>query len=175
MLPTVAYVPEADIKNGSAVYDMPLVPSRGTIVQRYSYSIALRIWHPGIDPEEITANLGLKPKWTHTAGQPRRTPKGRPLVGKYAESYWSADPFDRGEYSSTDDLAEDALAEVLEVLAPHKGFLLSLRESGARITLQVSSFSGRNYAVELSPALLARSADLGLSIAHDVYPYAQHW
>ncbi len=149
--------------------------TEGIDVQRYSYSIALRIWHPSVDPAEITANLGLKPKYTNTAGQPRRTPKGRPLDGTYAESYWSADPFGRGEYSSTDDLAEDALAEVLEVLAPHKAFLLSLRESGARIMLQVSSFSGRNYAVELSPALLAQSADLGLSIAHDVYPYAQHW
>ena len=171
-------MPGADIQNRLActIYrrSFPKI-AEGIVVQRYSYSIALRIWHPSIDPAQITANLGLKPKCTNTAGQPRRTPKGRPLDGTYAESYWSADPFDRGEYSSTDDLAEDALAEVLEVLAPHKVFLLSLRESGARIILQVSSFSGRNYAVELSPALLAQSADLGLSIAHDVYPFAQHW
>jgi hypothetical protein len=94
------------------------------------------------------------------------------LEGGYIESYWNADPFDRGEYSSTDDLAEDALAEVLQVLEPHKAFIQKLRGEGARILVQVSSYSGRNYAFEISPELLGRYAALGVSLAHDVYPYA---
>ena len=142
-------------------------------MQRYSYTIAVRIWHPSIKPEEITRVLGMQPSHFSEAGQPRKTPKGTLLEGVYRESYFSADPFDRGEYSSTDDLAEDALAEVLQVLEPHKAFIQKLRGEGARILVQVSSFSGRNYAFEFSPELLGRYAALGVSLAHDVYPYAQ--
>ena len=148
---------------------------KGFKLQRYSFLVALRIWHPNIDPAIITGNLGMKPKHTAQAGQSRATPQGRLLGGTYAESHWAADPFDRGEYLSTDDVAEDALAAVVEALAPSKAFLLLLREQGARVHLQVSSFSGKNYAIELSPKFLLLCAELGISVVHDVYPYAQNW
>jgi hypothetical protein len=144
-------------------------------MQRYSYSLAVRIWHPSLNPEEITRELGITPHRTCLAGDRRKTPKGQLLDGAYQESYWSADAFSRGEYSSTDDLAEDALDEVLQFLAPHRSFLQRLRSEGARLHLQVSSFSGRNYAFEFPPGFLAKCVDLGLSFVHDVYPYAQNW
>ena len=144
-------------------------------MQRYSYIIDLRIWHPSIKPDEITRALCIQPNHCSEAGQPRKTPKGTLLDGFYRESYWSADPLDRGEYSSTDDLAEDALTEVLQVLEPHKAFIQKLRSEDARVLVQVSSFSGRNYAFEFPPDLLGRFAALGVSLAHDVYPYAQNW
>jgi len=144
-------------------------------MQRYSYAIDIRIWHPSIKPEELTRVLGMQPSTFFEAGQPRKTPKGTPLEGVYRESYWNADPFDRGEYSSTDDLAEDALSEVLQLIEPHKAYLQKLRTEGARILIQVSSFSGRNYAFEFSPELLGKFAALGVGFAHDVYPYAQNW
>ncbi|MEQ1796254.1 MAG: DUF4279 domain-containing protein [Nitrospira sp.] len=141
-------------------------------MQRYSYTVDVRIWHPSIKPEEITHVLGMTPSHCSKAGQQRQTPKGTLLEGVYRESYWNADPFDRGEYSSADDLVEDALTEVLEALEPHKIFIQKLRSEGARILLQVSSFSGRNYAFEFSPELLGRCAALGVGLAHDVYPSA---
>jgi hypothetical protein len=74
-------------------------------------------------------------------------------------------------------LAEDSLIEILEVLEPKKAFLKKLRGEGARIIVQINSFSGRNYAFELSPDILGRYATLGVGVglAHDVYPYAQNW
>lgn len=143
-------------------------------MQRFSYSLALRIWHPNIDPAVITGKLSLEPKHAYASGRPRQTPNGRLLGGNHAESYWHSDPFARGEYSSTDDAAEDALADVTEVLQPHKQFLLLLREQGARLHLQISSFSRRNYTLELSPDFLAECSALGLSVVHDVYPCAQN-
>jgi hypothetical protein len=101
-------------------------------MQRYSYSIALRIWHPNITPDLITRALGISPNRSCEAGKPRSTPKGTLLEGTYRESYWNADPFGRGEYSSTDDLVEDALMEVLHLLEPKRDFLLNLRSNGAR-------------------------------------------
>jgi hypothetical protein len=143
-------------------------------MQCYSYAVDLRIWHPSIDPQEITAALHIEPTVFHEVGKRRQTPKGNLLDGTYAESYWTADPFSRGEYSSADDLAEDALAEVLEVLESHKAFLHRLRGEGARIHLQVSSYGTRNYAFEFGPEFLQKCADLGLSLVHDVYPCAQN-
>lgn len=144
-------------------------------MQRYSFSIRLRIWHPSVDPDEITKNLNITPNTTAKAGQPRMTPRGNPLFGTHAESYWSAIPFGRSEYSSTDDLAEDALTEVVEFLEPHAVFLNRLRKEGGRALLEVCSYSGRNYAMEFSPAFLARVSAISLSLVHDVYPVQQNW
>lgn len=142
-------------------------------MQSYTFSVALRIWHPTIDPEVISRTLGLKANYSAMSGAERTTPKGKKLAGIHSESYWHADPFDRGEYASTDEVAEDVLADVVELLLPKKAFLLILREQGARVHLQVASFSIRNYALELSPSLLAACSELGLSIVHDVYPCSQ--
>jgi hypothetical protein len=144
-------------------------------MQLYSYAIRLQIWHPNIAPDLISHSLGLQPNRSWEAGKQRCTPKGTPLEGTYRESYWYADPFARGEYSSTDDRAEDTLIEVLELIEPKQKFLQTLRSGGGRIVVQVSSYSGRNYTLELSPETLIRYANLGVSLAHDVYPYAQNW
>lgn len=143
-------------------------------MQQYSFSIQVRIWHPNIDPAFITEKLGITPDVTAKAGNVRTTPKGNPLSGTYAESYWHASPFNRGECSSTDYLAEDLLIEVLTILKPHQQFLLLLREQGARIHLQISSFSGRNYAFEFSPEFLSDCASIGVSLVHDVYSCQQN-
>lgn len=70
-------------------------------------------------------------------------------------------------------MAEDVLADVIELLKPRKDFLLEVRGQGGRIHTEVSSFGYRNYTLELPPYILATCAELGLSIVHDVYPCAQ--
>jgi Domain of unknown function (DUF4279) len=142
-------------------------------MQSYSFSIAVRIWHPSINPQEVSATLGMRAKHSAIAGSQRTTPNGRALGGVYAESYWHSDPFERGEYASTDDVAEDVLIDVLQLLSPHKEFLLRLKQQGARLHLQVSSFGTRTYALELPPEVLAQFSELGLSFVHDVYPCTQ--
>ena len=144
-------------------------------MQNFSFVVALRVWHPRIDPAVISATLGLPPSRQSKAGEPRVTPKGRSLQGSYAESYWSADPFGRGEYRSHEDKVEDVFMDVVETLAPHKDFLLSLRDQGARLHLQVSTHSNRNYALVFAPDLLSKCADLGICLVHDAYPYPQDW
>ena len=144
-------------------------------MQNFSYVVALRIWHPSVDPELISATLGLVPRHHSKVGEPRVTSKGRPLGGVYAESHWSADPFDHGEYLSHEDQVEDIFSDVLEVLAPKKDFFRSLRDQGARMHLQVSTHSNRNYALVFPPELLLQCSELGLSLVHDAYPYPQSW
>ena len=144
-------------------------------MQNFSFVVAIRIWHPSIDPAVISTTLGLAPRHQSKAGEPRVTPKGRPLGGTYAESHWSADPFARGEYLSHEDRVEDVFMDVVEFLAPNKAFLLSLREQGARLHLQVATHSNRNYALVFAPELLAQCAQLGICLVHDAYPYPQNW
>ena len=130
-------------------------------MQNFSFVVALRIWHPNIDPELISATLDLVPKHQSRFGEPRVTAKGHALGGVYAESYWSADPFGRGEYLSLEDQVEDVFFDVLEVLAPKREFLSLLREQGARLHLQVSTHSRRNYALVFPPDLLLQCSSLG--------------
>jgi hypothetical protein len=144
-------------------------------MQLYSYQIRLRIWHSTIDPELITKNLGIQPNVSAKVGQPRTTPKGNRLDGTYAESYWSGIPFDRMEYCSVDDLAEDAISDVIGYLEPHAKFLNRLHADGGRLLLEICSYGSRNYAFEFSPELLKRISSIGISLVHDVYPVQQNW
>lgn len=142
-------------------------------MQLYSHALALRIWHPDVDPSSISKALGMEPRRSWRVGDLRATPKGTPLQGRNAESYWSADPFGNDWRPSTDDTVEDALAELIKALRPHKDFLLSLVTEGGRVLVHASTQGWRNYALELSPALLGQLSELGVSFAHDVYSVPQ--
>ena len=144
-------------------------------MQTFSFVVALRIWHPSIDPKLISATLGLEPRHQSKVGEPRVTAKGHPLGGVHAETHWSSDPFGHGEYLSHEDQVEDIFFDLLEVLAPNRAFLCGLRDQGARIHLQVSTHSNRNYALIFPPQLLLQCSELGLSLVHDAYPYPQNW
>ena len=55
--------------------------------RHYWYSVALRIRHPDMDPQDVTAALGIEPKHAWRAGEARRTPVGTPLTGVYRDTY----------------------------------------------------------------------------------------
>ncbi len=139
-------------------------------MQNYSFKIGLRIWHPTIDPDKITQILKIKPNRSWKVGNQRKTPKGTLLSGQYSESYWNADPFSYGEYVSTDFFAEDIIKDVIETIEQHKSFFHKLSQEGARIILQVYSYSHRNYAIEIPPNILKKLSELEISFAHDIYP-----
>ncbi|HTJ63909.1 MAG TPA: DUF4279 domain-containing protein [Alphaproteobacteria bacterium] len=138
-------------------------------MQKYSYYLDLRIWHPSISPDEITRELGIQPKYAWQAGQRRKTPKGTLLDGVYRESYWSTDPFGDGEISSSAYEAEDRATELLDILEPRRDVLLRLKSEGARIFLQISPYSNRMYGFEFSPDFLARCAGLGITLAFEIH------
>jgi Domain of unknown function (DUF4279) len=144
-------------------------------MQNFSFVITLKIWHPNIDPTHISTALEIVPHHHSRAGDARVTPKGRPLGGVYAESFWSADPFDHGEYQSREDQVEDIFMEVIELLVPKKAFLHSLHEQGATMLLQISTHSNRNYALVFPPDLLRQCSELQIGFAHDAHPYPQIW
>ena len=139
-------------------------------MQEYSYTLALRFWHPSIDPTTITDELGISPTHSWEAGKPRVTPKGTQLDGVNRESYWSAHPSWQGWRNAQEIQAEDAILELLPRLSPHRAFIQQILISGGRGMIQISSHGTGNYALVLPPELLAQCSELGLSFAHDVYP-----
>ena len=142
-------------------------------MQLYSFTIALRFWHPNVSPEEITSALGITPSWHWQAGEARSTPKGTPLDGLRPESYWHAQPLWDGWRDSSETEAEDALKQLLPLLLPHADFIHGIVSTGGRGLIHLSSYSEENYAIVLPPDILIQFSDLGLSLAHDVYPSEQ--
>ena len=141
-------------------------------MQNYSFTIALRFWHPTIDPEVITARLGLTPTYSSMAGEPRFTPKGTQLEGLHRESYWHCSMWD-GWRESTETSAEDAVLDLLSRLIPNREFILGLLSTARQGLIHMSSHGSGNYALVFSPDILTACSSFGLSLAHDVYSAPQ--
>ena len=141
----------------------------------YTYAITLRVFHPDIEPTEITNALSLEPVRAWKAGHSRQTPKGTPLEGVYRESYWYTELIPDGEHSSEGTLLEEYLDHIATKLAPSTQFFARIRAEGGRVELFIGTYGARNFGFEFSPTLLASLAGIGLSLAFDVYPYPQNW
>lgn len=50
-------------------------------MSEYEFTVSLRIRHPTIGPETISATLGVQPQHTWRAGEPRCDPTGAELGG----------------------------------------------------------------------------------------------
>ena len=131
----------------------------------FRYKISLRLRHPEMDPDEISAALKMQPRFKSKAGQPRRTPLGLPLEGTYHESYWSS----RCAEGSGFDLA-DTLESLVQELEAHREFLAGFCATGGSIEYFIGWFTdGKNTGVTLSWGLQRRLADLRVDLGLDVY------
>jgi hypothetical protein len=133
----------------------------------YRHKVSLRIWHPTIDPAEITLALGITPQSTCRAGEPRTNPKGDLLRGNWKESHWSASF--SAEKIRNDDLP-GALTAALESLLPNRAFFQQIRATGGRVEFFVGWFFERpNVGEVLESRLLGRMAELGIDLSLDLY------
>ncbi len=137
-------------------------------MEGYEFTVSLRIRHPGIDPDDITSALNLRPQHTWKAGTPRRGPGGESLEGTYRESYWMARLMDSPQMSSASLSVERILLQTLAHLRRSQPFLAALKSEGGEVDLHVSIFGRRNFTLELSADALAMLARLGLSVSFDV-------
>lgn len=137
------------------------------------YEISLRLWHPSIDPADITKAIGVEPKFKHKVGLPRHAPSGAPLKGVYKESYWCANLVSWCENNSS--VIEEDLANLIVRLSPQKEFFSKIQNDGGRITLWISTHSLTNYCIQLPASLMLGLSNIGLSVIIDVYPYPQNW
>ena len=133
----------------------------------YRYKISLRFRHPTADPAEITLALGIIPSRSWRAGEPRCTPTGSPLKGRWPETYWTA-RLAEGEWP-TKSLV-DAISDLIDQLAAHEDYFHQFRSKGGKIELFIGWFFEGQSGDVFSHHLLARMADLNIDLSLDVYP-----
>jgi len=136
----------------------------------YSYSVSLRISHPSMDPTTLTKSLRLKPSNAWKAGEPRRTPTGKPLKGNNRSSFWTARLIQKRFATTPSRSLEAALATEVQRLKRHGALLRRIKKGGGRTELFVGIF-GENgfFGGELDTKLLADLSKLGLSLGLDIY------
>lgn len=133
-------------------------------MKRHRFEVSIRIWHPSINPEEISNNLGVVPRVARMAGADRSTPSGRPLAGANRETFWSY----RCPAVAEGGLA-GAVGYCLEVIDVAEPFVRALIASGGRIELFVGWFCSGNCGDVLDSPSLGRLGRLGVNLSFDVY------
>lgn len=131
----------------------------------FKHTVSLRVEHPTVDPDQISAQLGIKPDTKWMAGSERVSPKGNLLDGKHEKSYWSC------ALESDDRVGlADFLTTFTARLEAHKDFLRWIRSTGGRTEYFVGWFSNGNSGEIFSCDLLGKLSDLCIDLSLDVYP-----
>ena len=132
----------------------------------YRHKLALRVFHPAMAPDAITAALGMSPNHAWRAGDPHVARDGTPR-GVRAQSYWAA-------RLSASQWPPTPLAAAIDAwagkLAPRAPFLRRVRAEGGGAELFIGWFLADQGGDTLPAELLARVAALGLDLAFDIYP-----
>ena len=134
--------------------------------KHYSYVVTLRVRHPNIDPQDITKTLGIEPQRTWRAGEARKTPVGTALNGVWRHTYWYTQLYE-AEYG--DQKLAEALQGLLNRLSPFKEYFRSIRNGGGHVEFFIGWKFYHNSGEVFEPELLARLAELHISLSLDVY------
>jgi hypothetical protein len=131
----------------------------------YHFRISLRVHHPRIAPEKVTEALGIEPKHSWTAGEPRETPTGAPLAGSNRETYWTAE-IAAGRWPTN---INDTIHDTLKNLARYRPFLHDIRSEGGTVELFIGWFFENQSGDVLTHQCLALAGDLQIDLSFDVY------
>jgi hypothetical protein len=116
----------------------------------FEFAVSLRLWHPTITPDELSAELGMKPRVERI---------------KSGANYWCSD-----SKKGKDSELILAIEEFLGLLEPHAIFLRRFVATGGRAEQFVGWFTSQRSGGESLPAeLLSRLGALGLDLSLDVY------
>lgn len=128
------------------------------------FEISLRFFTKIVDPSEIYTELGLRPKWQHTIGEPRKTPKGDLLEGVYDSSYCTF-CFNRRK----NEQLHEMLDRIVDELLLHKELFDKIRNTGGRSEFFIGIYLIDNNGDTLTHKLLCKIAKLGIDLALDIY------
>jgi hypothetical protein len=129
------------------------------------FSVTLAIYHPELEPDEVSARLGVAPTRAHRRGESRRP--GSPAL---PTGGW----FLRRE-ALPPSLPSDAIVELLAGLPADGSFWSALR-SDYKVQIRVAVHTdGWNRGFSLSPTALARIAATGIEVDLDLYFYGSEY
>jgi len=135
----------------------------------FDYKISLHIFHPDLDPDDISKALSLLPDGQRKSGEQKRTPKGDLLEGIWSDSYWwkvfpHADGVGMG----------NSLEQVVNKLLAPSPWFRSLVESGGTVRIKVAWYSPAMSGEILSARLICKIAECGLDLEFAIYAVDQH-
>jgi hypothetical protein len=131
--------------------------------------VELFIVHPTISPAEITAALSMEAHFAHRVGDPRQTPKGTALEGRYPDTRWRHSI----RYTLTDQWFARKITTLVDSLAPQKAYLHHLRATGGSAQIIVQ-FLGDGYLGDSVPlSTLATMAELQLDFGIECFAVPQ--
>ncbi len=128
-------------------------------------NISLRVWHPTLPHDLISARIGLPERFAHTAGDPRTSPSGSPLDGVYEDTYVSMQMV-RKKAVELGDEVESCYSRIER----HADFIRSIVDAGGKVEFYVSAFLKDLGGFELNSLLLKRLANTGIGFAIELYP-----
>jgi hypothetical protein len=128
------------------------------------FLISLKIFHPVMDPQEITREIGLNPTHSWLAGEFAKTPKGRALKHVRNESYWCY----RLNIANKSFATE--IDSLLSYLSSYRNFLNRISLDRGRIELSLDIWGGANMGDIIDHSILARMSALNISMGIEVFP-----
>lgn len=127
------------------------------------FSISLRLLHPSAPHEEIINRIGLNACVGHTVGEPRRSPLGNELGGKYRETMVVIDIAEKEGYFV------DEIAQVLAYLKKNADFFVGLVETGGSVTLYVGVFFKGRSGFELDLDCISTMKEMCIDLSVEYY------
>lgn len=126
-------------------------------------AISMRILHPKLSAEEITAIMRCEPDRAESVGAPRTTPKGQPLEGIYSESFWMK------KFDVRESTLRWAIVKALTLAESVPNATRQLASGGGRVEFFIGWFIDKNTDDVLPFDLLKKLADLQIDLSFDVY------
>jgi hypothetical protein len=144
----------------------------------HDFSIALRIRHPSIDPNEITGRLGIEPQHAWRAGEPRKDDDAGSAL--HRETYWvgllTPAPFGPSPWDQTVDeslrqaagLPQASLYFTLLKMKRSSGFWREFADQGGTVECLLQVHKADRFQLDLSQALLLALVELRITLSIEV-------
>lgn len=126
-------------------------------------AISMRILHPKLSAEEITAIMKCEPDRAESVGALRTTPKGQPLEGNYSESFWLK------KFDVRNSSLRQAIETALTLAESVPNATHQLTRGGGRVEFFIGWFVDGNTGDVLPFDLLKKVADFQIDLSFDVY------
>lgn len=129
-----------------------------------SFTISLRVFHPTAATDSIENKLGMKAKISRSVGDPRVTPKGKPLDGTNKETYCSFTLIDKqpGDFV-------DGLCQVIPNLIPYEEYFEGIAQEGGRVEFYVGVFTDVSTGFSLNRQVITSLEKLHLQLSVEIY------
>jgi len=139
--------------------------------QPQAFELLLRIRHPSMDPEEISAQLQISAEHCFKAGEPRQPTAGGPALSGsvYSETYWLAS-LNPGSADLSAQLGRALAVCTTRFMRPHREFFHRIQSEGGQVHLLVELNPEAVSGFTLTPELAREINTLGVPVDFEFAP-----